>query len=115
MINTKTLNKNVAVSPFVREAASDKPKARGLDLQDTTITKLLPAKVLYASSSFSVGDIVYFRSDVLRLPVANQKLQLGETTFVLMPEELVVLHETMENGIVPTPTPSAGKPITKCP
>lgn len=94
-----SINKLVAVLPFKKDTETKKP-SKGLDFTDVTITKLVGAEVLYDSESFKAGDVLYFRSDVLRLPQANQKLQLGETIFLVLPEDLVVLRQNSVRGIV---------------
>lgn len=96
MIRIESLNKQVAIAPFVKENAQEKIKAKGLDFTDTTVTKLIKSTVLFGSHEFVAGDTLYFRAEVLKLPYANQKLQLGEQTFVLMPVELVVLRESIQ-------------------
>lgn len=101
----KTLNKNVAITPFVKDNAADRPRAKGLDLTDVTVTKLIESEVLFDSEQFSKGDTLYFRSDVLRFPQVNQKLKLGETTFILMPEELVIFVKRAGNGQRPAALP----------
>ena len=89
----KTLNKLVAVLPFKKDSVTDRPKVRGLDLTDVTVTKLIETEVVFNSEQFQKGDKLFFRSDVLRMPMSNQKLQIGDLTFILMPEELPVFVE----------------------
>lgn len=96
MIRIDTWNKQVALAPFVKENAQEKTKAKGLDFTDTTVTKLIKSTVLFGGHDFVAGDVLYFRAEVLKLPYANQKLQLGEETFILMPVELVVLRESIQ-------------------
>lgn len=99
----ETLNKTVAVAPFKKETA-DQPRARGLDMTDVTVTKLIVTQVLFDSEKFKKGDTLYFRSDVLRWPQVNQKLVLGETTFILLPEELPVFVQ--KAAVSPTRPPA---------
>lgn len=86
----KVLNKQVAIAPFKKESLQDKPKAKGLDFTDVTITKLISSEVMFDSDNFKKGDLLYFRSDILRIAYVNQKLNLEGTEFVLVPEELAV-------------------------
>lgn len=101
----KTLNKQVAVTPFVKENTQDRPRARGLDLTDVTVTKLIEAEVLYDSDNFSKGDTLYFRSDILRMPQVSQKLKLGETTFILLQEDFAIFVKRSGNGQRPEALP----------
>jgi len=90
----KSLNKQVAVLPIKRENTQDRPKAKGLDFTDVTVTKLVSSEVVFDSEKFSAGDILYFKSDVLKLPYVNQKLQLEDRIFIMVPEEIVVLSKS---------------------
>lgn len=92
MGKTKAANKFVALLPFKKEV-DQAPKMKGIDFTDVTITKLVGTEVLFDSESFRAGDKVYFRSDILKLPYANQKLQLGDAVFILIPEDHVLLVE----------------------
>ena len=112
----KTLNKHVAIEPFKKDA-EEKKAARGLDLSDVTVTKLIESVVLYDSDSFRVGDKLLFRADVLRHPAAQQRLKLGDKIFLLMPEELVLFVDTKKdegNGRPdPLPPSSDGIKVTR--
>jgi len=88
----ETMNKQVAVAPFKKDT-EERQRVKGLDLTDVTVTKLIETEVLFDSERFKKGDILYFRADVMRLPQATQKLQLGDVTFILMHEELPVFHK----------------------
>lgn len=92
MGKTKSANKFVALRPFKKEVEQVQ-KIKGLDYTDVTITKLISSEVLFDSETFRAGDKVYFRSDILKSPIANQKLQLGDTIFILLPEDSVLISE----------------------
>ena len=86
---TVSTNKLVALLPFQKEAPA---KTKGLDFTDMTTTKLIESKVLFDSENFKAGEVLYFRSDILKLPYVNQQFQLDDKIFILAPEELVVLR-----------------------
>jgi len=107
----ETLNKSVAVAPFKKDTGPTE-RVKGLDLTDVTATRLIETEVLFDSEKFKKGDILYFRADVLRWPQVNQKLKLGDVTFLLLPEDSpVFLKRAPKTRPKPTPTPSNGKPI----
>jgi hypothetical protein len=85
----ETLNKSVAVAPFKKDTGPAE-RAKGLDLTDVTATRLIETEVMFDSEKFKKGDILYFRSDALRWPPSNQKLKLGDITFILLPEDAPV-------------------------
>lgn len=108
----KTTNKFVAVTPFKKENTENQPRARGLDMTDATITRLIQAEVLFDSDSFNKGDVLFFRSDILRMPQSNQKLTLDGVTFILMAEEWPVLVQRKNDSYsrpAPLPVSSNGQ------
>lgn len=93
------LNKQVAVKPITLDREKDQPRAKGLDITDLTITKIISSEVVFDSGQvglqFSKGDTVYFRSDILKLPYVRQKMELDGKEFILVPEEIVVGLKTL--------------------
>ena len=102
----RIVNKHVAIEAFKKERPEES-KARGLVFSQTS-TSLVSSKVVFGSESYSKGDILYFRPDVMKLPFANIKLSIDGSEFVLIPEDLVV--GVSEVAAMPTPTPSVGAP-----
>ena len=91
-MNVKTTNKQVAVEVF-KTNQTEKDTSRGLTMPDRLTTKLLATKVVLNSDNYFVGDTLYFRSEIVKLPYALNKLQLGELVFVMVPESDVVAYE----------------------
>jgi len=90
----KTQNKQIAIEPFKKERTEERKMVRGLDMTDVSTTKLIESTVLWDSDNYKKGDVVYFRSEIMRHPYTNVRLSLGETVFVLIPEELVVMKKS---------------------
>ena|ERR1017187_3151508 len=86
----KTINKQIAVEPFKTNHTTSERNARGLDLTDLTVSSLITSKVVFNSENYEVGDILYFRSECIKLPQFRAKLKADDKEFVLVPEDLVV-------------------------
>lgn len=88
----KTLNKQIAILPFKKE--QDKPKAKGIDFSNTI--KLISSEVVFDSEKYTKRTKLYFRSEIERMPFVNQKFELDGLTFILVPEEAVILAEDVK-------------------
>lgn len=88
----KTTNKYVAVEVFKKDNV-EKDQARGLAMPDRLTTKLLSTKVIFDSDNYQAGDILYFRSDIVKLPDAMNKLELDGIVFIVLPESHAVAYE----------------------
>lgn len=89
----KTTNKHVAVEVFKIEKKEGNSAVRGLVITQNAAS-LVSSRAVFDSENFRKGSTLYFRADTLRLPVANQRLVVDGTEFVLLPEDLVVCVST---------------------
>jgi len=88
----KTVNKQVAIKEL-KIVKESKAVVRGLDLDDGQTMNLISSTVLMNSDSYTVGTVLYFRADVVRLSQARTKYKLNDLEFILMPEDAVVAFD----------------------
>ncbi len=93
MSEIKINGKYVAIAQLNLEK-EEKPKVRGLDFSTAFTKDLIKTTVLFTSDRFKKGQIVYFRADSVVAPQNKVILTIGDTKFVLLPEEHVVAEET---------------------
>jgi hypothetical protein len=94
----KTLNKLVAVEPIVLDTDKTNAPARGLDLSDRMVIKLVPTKVVFSSETFQAQGTVYFRTDIVAHASARQKFELNGKSFVLIPEDMVIIYNAPDTS-----------------
>lgn len=90
----KTSNKHIAVEPFKKAVEKERAPIRGIDITDASMTTLLDTVAIFDSESYKKGTKVYFSSTILKMPQSRLKYQLGETVFLLIPEDLVIVSES---------------------
>lgn len=88
----KTLNKRVALEPIVIDDKKTN-SIKGVDVSDLMVSKLVPTKVVYDSENFIAGGIAYIDSTSVKTSFNNKKFELDGKTFVLFPEEFVVIYK----------------------
>jgi hypothetical protein len=86
----RTLNTHTALKPIKISVVTDK-RARGLDITDSTVMQIIATEVLFDSDEFKKGDVVYVRTDSLKLPHFRNKLEIGGVEFCLVPDEFIVM------------------------
>lgn len=88
----KTVNEYVAVELF-SNTEEKKEVSRGIDITDRLVTKLISTRVLLDSKNYKAGTLLYFRSDIKKLPESIHKYQLRGLVFLLLPESQVVAYD----------------------
>lgn len=66
---------------------------RGIDYSSAFTKDLVGAEVVFQSNEFYVGQVLYFRADVVAQPQNKAILNLNGEKFVLLPEDWVVAVE----------------------
>lgn len=88
----KTLKGHVAVKEM--KVVKEQEKAiRGLYMDDGLTNTLISTVVLLESPTYSVGTLLYFRSDIVRLPQARTKFKVNDIEFVLIPEDMIIGYD----------------------
>ena len=99
----ETLNRLVAARPFVQTSPTASSLRSGIAYIDQKI-KLVSLDVVVAAKIqqgdqfllLEIGDKIWVKADNYVLPWAKQPYEMGDTSFILVPQDAIVMVERSE-------------------
>ena len=96
----ETLNRLVAAKPFVQTSPTASSLKNGIAYIDqkiklTSLDVLVAARIQQGEQFFllEVGDKIWVKADNYVLPWAKQPYEMGDITFILVPQDAIVMVE----------------------
>lgn len=89
----KSINRKIACAPFEKHSIEIETK-RGFATVKTK-TELVSLKVVFNGDDYFIepGDTVWVRGEQVKSVWAGEEFQVGDSKFILVPQDAIVLHE----------------------